>query len=102
MTHSIVQIDDGFCFYFNKSVNCGGYAIEPHHIFGGSNRKLSDEDGLVIYVCRACHDGLHGGPGYMDKVRKLRQLGQTKWEASYKGDGNPREEFMKRYGRNYL
>ena len=92
---SIVQTDLDYCFY------CQGNPTDTHHIFGASNRKLSDEDGLVIRVCRNCHNKLHNGPGSADLSRKLRQLAQTKWEANYKCDGDPRTAFMLRYGRNW-
>ena len=40
---------------------CGRYAqTEEHHIFGGPNRKLSEEYGLKVDLCRECHQfGLH-------------------------------------------
>ena len=31
--------------------------VERHHIFGGSNRKLSDEDGLWVPLSKEHHTG---------------------------------------------
>ena len=93
---SIIQTDTEFCFF------CHGIATDTHHCIGGSNRKLSDQDGLTVRLCRFCHDKVHNGKNSKDLTNKLHKLAQTKWEANYQGDGNPREEFMKRYGRNYL
>ena len=91
---SILQSDDKFCFY------CGGWATDRHHCLGGShsNRVYCDEDGLVIRVCRRCHDKLHSSA---DLSHRLRALAQEKWEARSSAE-NPRTEWMKRYGRNYL
>lgn len=100
---SIIQGDEDFCFY------CGSSYIEKHHVIGKShsNRVFCDEDGLYVMVCRNCHDKIHNGEGSKDMRTKLIKLGQLKWEAYY-GPGiefcgrSPREEFMKRYGKNYL
>ena len=91
---SILQSDDTYCFY------CGGWATDRHHVIGGShsNRVYCDEDGLVIRVCRRCHDKLHSSA---DLSHRLRKLAQEKWEARSSAE-NPRKEWMKRYGRNYL
>ena len=99
---SIIQDDKVFCYYFSKSAKCQGYATEAHHIFGASNRKHSEEDGLVIYVCRHCHNSLHGGNGYMERVKELRAKAQKIWEENYEGEGKPRDAFMKRYGKNWI
>ena len=77
---SIIQMDGDFCFL------CHGIATDTHHCIGGSNRKLADQD----------------GPTSRPLTEKLHRLAQTKWEETYQGDGKPREEFMKKYGRNYL
>lgn len=93
---SIIQTDGDYCFF------CHGIATDLHHCIGGSNRKLADQDGLTVRLCRLCHNKVHNGPTSKPLTEKLHRLAQTKWEESYQGDGKPREEFMKRYGRNYL
>lgn len=92
---SIIQTDDGFCLF------CHGIATDTHHCLGGSNRRLADQDGLTIRLCRQCHDKVHNGKQSKALTQKLHRLAQTKWEANCL-EGNPREEWMKRYGRNYL
>ena len=86
---------------------CGRYAYtERHHIFGGTaNRRLSEEDGLVVNLCPDCHNrppnGVHFNRENMQKLHEYgerlyieRQDGLT-WEEA-------KEAFMKRYGKNYI
>ena len=89
---SIIQTDDK-CFLCHMA-----YGTDTHHIFGAANRKFSEEDGLKIRVCRTCHDAIHFSDRSGEIQQKLHQLGQMKWEDKY----GSREEFMKRYGRNWL
>lgn len=90
---SIVQENAERCFI------CGRRATQTHHVFGGSNRKLADEDGLTVRLCQYCHDMVHFDPELSYPMqRALHERGQEAYEAA----GHTREEFMKRYGRNYL
>lgn len=73
---------------------CGKPASDVHHIFNGPYRKRSEEDGMVVYLCRWCHMYLHEHPG---KAKMLKLKAQLVWESVY-GD---REAFIKRYGKNY-
>lgn len=103
MSKSILDTQKGKCFL------CGQYGItEAHHIFGGPNRRLSDEDGLVVYLCPYCHNipprGVHFDAQAM---KRLRQVGQKAYEnrlVKYEGypEFEARVAFMKRYGKNYL
>lgn len=81
---------------------------ERHHIFGGTaNRRLSEEDGLVVDLCHDCHnsppDGVHFNK---ERMKYLHQYGQMTFEARKRQEGasdeEAREMFMKRYGKNYL
>lgn len=87
---------------------CGRYAYtERHHIFGAANRKLSEQDGLVVNLCPDCHNrppnGVHFNKERMDA---LRRYGQTVYENNLIADGKTRQEartaFIKRYGKNYI
>lgn len=79
---------------------------EVHHIFGGTaNRRLSEEDGLWVYLCPSCHnrppDGVHFNKKNMEW---LHRTGQTAYELN-RSDltaEEAREKFMERYGKNYL
>ena len=77
------------------------------HIFGAANRRLSEEDGLVVDLCHACHNeppyGVHHNKVNMTM---LRVMGQQRYEMARMEEGKSAEEahemFIKRYGRNYL
>ena len=101
---SIVQLESDKCFLCGKA-----FGSETHHVFGKNpQRRYCEEDGLKIRVCSDCHCKIHNdkdesGPLMM----KYRRLAQEKWEAYYgpkleREGKNPREEFRKRYGKNYL
>lgn len=94
---SIIQTSDDRCFWCGVAIG-----TEWHHIFGAANRRISEEDGLKIRLCRSCHEEVHCGSRSADMQKKLHQLGQIKWEMTYGTPGQEREQFMARYGRNYL
>ena len=89
---------------------CGRTAYtERHHIFSGTaNRKLSEEDGLVVDLCPDCHNRPPNGVHFnKDNMHRLHVHGQRIWEmGKIVNDGmtdeQAREAFIKRYGRNYL
>ena len=81
---------------FNVSMQTG---LECHHIFGGANRPLSTKDGLVVWLCQRHHNTAPNGVHFNQKnMEILRQDGQKRWEQIY----GTREEFLKKYGKNYL
>ena len=84
--HSIMTDDLGTCYI------CGRDRQQFHHVFGGSNRKHATEDGLFIPVCAECHEKIH-----KCNPLALKREGQRCYEKTHS-----REEFMKRYGKNYL
>lgn len=91
---SIIQTDNELCFICKKAIG-----TETHHIFPGNpNRRHSEDDGLKIRICRRCHDELHFGKKSGEMMDKLQRLGQEKYEATI----GTRDEFIKRYGRNWL
>lgn len=95
-TRSIVTDEMGSCFFCGGPVEC-----EHHLLFGTSNRKLAEEDGLKVPSCNRCHnmgrrlECIHDNP-MAEKLSKM--LGQAIFEAKVAG----REEFRKRYGKSYL
>ena len=103
MSKSILDTQKGICF------RCGRYGItEKHHIFGGvANRRLSEQDGLWVYLCPDCHNrppnGAHFNP---NTALWLHRAGQSAYEEKAAQNGlnavEARQEFMKRYGKNYL
>lgn len=85
---SIVATDLDNCFC------CGRPADDTHHIFGASNRPLSEIYLLVIPVCRYCHNEIHYTKQIMDE---LHQAGQMAFNKAY-----PDKNFLKIFGQNYL
>lgn len=81
-----------------KCYLCGyGGELELHHaIHGTANRRLADEDGLVVYLCPVCHRALHD-QGWRD--RDLEQAAQFAWMMRH---GFAVNDFIKRYGKSYL
>lgn len=83
-------------------IECGRNNVELHEVFfGTANRRLSIEDGLVIPLCKAQHHsgnliGIHQD---INLNLKWKEKAQKKWQEYY---GRSTEEFIKRYGQNYL
>lgn len=104
MSKSILDTKKGVCFM------CMRYGpTEVHHIFGGTaNRRLSEEDGLWVYLCPDCHNRPPNGVHFnKENMKRLHFWGQVKWEEnqiSKNGmtDEEARTAFMERYGKNYL
>ena len=85
------------CFFCGSEVN-----LERHHcLHGTANRRRAEEDGLWTYLCPECHrgtDGVHGKNGH-DKDLTLKKAAEYQWMKLY---GKTKEDFIKRYGKNYL
>lgn len=100
MSKSILQTEKE-CYLCRKfyDLRCQ-IGLELHHIFGGTaNRKLSDKDGLVVYLCKRHHNTEPDGVHFNNKnMETLRKDGQLAWEKRYTGH----YDFMKKYGKNYL
>ena len=50
---------------------CGGMASEWHHVFHGPNKKLSEETGCMVPLCRRCHERVHHVGGEYDRLLKV-------------------------------
>jgi len=78
------------------------------HIFGGTaNRRLSEEDGLVVNLCPDCHNRPPNGVHFnKTSMQWLHRVGQRAYEDELNRKGispdEARQRFMKRYGKNYL
>lgn len=75
---------------------------ERHEVyFSRAYRNKSIKDGLIVFLTEEDHrgtNGVHGKNG--DKLnRYLKKTAQKAWIAYYK---KTKEEFIKRYGQNYL
>lgn len=82
-----------------KCYVCGKKDTEVHHIYFGSNRKISDKYGFTVRLCPEHHrgtNGVHGKNGHeIDMILKRTQ--QVLYEANHS-----REDFIKLIGRSYL
>ena len=68
--------------------------------FFGKNRKKSIEDGCCVYLCGKHHNQSNEGVHFNHKLdEKLKKEMETKWLYHYK---KTKEDFIKRYGKNYL
>ena len=77
---------------------CGYPFTEEHHIFGGANRKNSEEYGLKVKLCHRHHqDHKEGVHHNKELMTHLHEVGQREFEKTHS-----REEFIKIFGRNYL
>lgn len=71
-----------------------------HEVFFGNNRQKSIEDGLVVFLIPQLHnmsnEGVHFNKVFRDNMQKEAQ---KIWMKYYK---KTKEDFIKRYGKNYL
>ena len=90
--------------YEDYCLICGKPRTDVHHlVYGTSNRKLADQDGLTIPLCREHHEMMHN-----DKAMMVMShiVGQLFYERNYVAVGSEvdhaREHFRYRYGKSYL
>lgn len=71
---------------------CGKFSkrLDPHEIYGGSNRQRSIKHKFVKLMCRECH---HNN----DLLKQLKIDTQKKFEQE-----KTREEFIKIVGKSYI
>lgn len=76
------------------------YNLHCHHLyFGVQHRKISGENGFMVYLCYEHHEGnngVHGRNGHTLDLYLKRKC-QEKFEETHS-----REEFMKLIGKNYI
>lgn len=85
----------------NKWSNKREIGLHRHEVFfGTANRKKSIEDGLVVYLTPENHnmsdEGVHFNKAF---DLELKRAGERIWLDYY---GKTEEDFIQRYGRNYL
>ena len=79
-------IKSGICEF------CGKYSnkLDPHEIYGGSNRKRSIKHKFVKLICRECHSN--------EKIiKQLRIDTQKEYEKTH-----TRQEFINLIGKSYI
>lgn len=72
-----------FCGKFSKR-------LDPHEVYGGSNRKRSIKHKFVKLLCRECHSN-------ENIINQLRIDIQKEYEKSH-----TKEEFIKLIGKSYI
>ncbi len=84
------------CYITKSTTN-----LHKHHIFEGTaNRKLSEEDGMWIWLRADWHNMSDYGAHFNKELDlKLKRIGQKAWQEYY---NKTKEDFIARYGRNYL
>lgn len=85
-------------YWSNKRYN----GLHRHEaFFGVRNRQKSIDDGLVVFLTYDNHEGTNGVHGknghYLDKMIKVEA--EIAWLKYY---NKTIDDFIKRYGRNYL
>lgn len=94
MVRSLLQRNKA-CYVCGTTFN-----LHLHHVFyGTANRRLSDADGCVIYLCLNHHTGAQGVHNNRKLDLTIKARCQMAWE---KQNNKTTEDFIKRYGRNYL
>ena len=95
MSKSILQ-NNKKC-YITKSTN----NLHKHHIFGGTaNRKLSEEDGMWIWLWADWHNMSDYGVHFNKELDlKLKRIAQKRWQEYYH---KTKEDFIKKYGKSYI
>lgn len=107
---SLIQEDCTICFC--KDETCFGRLEEHHCLYGQGRRKISDREGLVVYLCSNHHRGtrgVHGRDGE-ELALLLKKIAQKAWEDNYianypyknHAEESAREAFIRMMGKNYL
>lgn len=77
---------------------------ERNEVFHGvRNRDKSIEDGLVIFLTPEMHRtgklAFHKNPKFWKEIIEIQKIAEKAWCDYY---GKTKDDFRKRYGRNYL
>ena len=100
-TESIMQHKDGRCWlcvhlYGDYTIH---RAVDKHHVFFGTGlRRVSEENGFIVYLCQEHHTI---GPKAVHRNQAVNRFVQAKVQREYELL-HTREEFMALIGRNYI
>ena len=74
--------------------------IHIHEVYFGKNRKKSIEDGCCVYLCGKHHNLSNEGVHFNHNLDiELKKTMEKCWVNKY---NKTTEDFIKRYGKNYL
>ena len=86
-----------YCYVCGETHN-----LHKHHVMKGTrNRDKAEKDGLWVYLCYDHHEGtygVHGKLGHELDIYLIKQA-EERWLKHY---NKTIEDFIERYGRNYL
>ena len=99
------ELESDFCIMPKSTkystVRTKKYSERHEVFFSKAYRMKSIKDGLIVFLTEESHrgkDGVHGKNG--DKLnRYLKRIAEKAWIDYYK---KTKEDFRKRYGKNYL
>lgn len=66
-------------------------------MLNGYMRKNAEKYGLVVYLCRKCHNEVHFGKRSKELMEKLKKEAQMRFQIEH-----PDLDFRKIFHRNYL
>ena len=89
---SIIEPDEDFKQYCHL---CGTPTSELHECFGGPNRQKSKDYGLVVTLCRRCHELAHSS-------HEIRHRLQQEAKGAFLQKVGNIETFRKVFGRYYV
>lgn len=91
---SILQ-DEKKCYVCGQELG-----LHTHEVFFGKNRQNSIEDGCCVYLCGRHHNLSKEGVHFNHSLDlKLKKEMEQKWLQTY---DETIENFIERYGRNYI
>lgn len=97
--NSIIQTDKSYCYLCGKNSNFE--PLDEHHVYGGSNRKLSEKYGLKIYLHHStCH--IFGKNAVHNNAAVSRELKADVQRKAMEHYGWTVGEFRRIFGKNYL
>ena len=91
---SIITKDLDHCYLCTKNGIKNIPKDDLHELIEGKNRQVSMKYGLVIPICRKCHEIVTNDKTLQDKLHKVAQ---KEFKKHYKT-----ENFVQIFGRNYL
>ena len=90
-TESIIQTEKR-CYICARTSG----KLHIHHCLSGtSDRELSEDYALKIYLCPQCHSKVHDKHMYETEIK---QMAQRKFEEVY----GTREDFIRIFGKSFL
>ena len=98
MSKSIIQPEKKRCYLCGRLAGAVYGGLDEHHVFGGSNRQLSERYGLKVYLCHFdCHlNGVHKHATINNALKaEIQTIAMNRYNWTT-------EDFIKIFGKNYI